>query len=354
MLNRLEPVLSADLQHPEAIDVQVVKPIAVIINAHGKDSVVSGSTFELSVTVCNKGTHSATIEVYIQEDFLGMQRWCKSGQKLLALGSNQSEEVVFEFNIPVDVLPGTYNYIVVVDAPEDYPVQTPIEYQQYIQVLPASSDIVRSSDPTFIIQPATTSQEPAITPSGGVHSVQIFVHNRGDRVDRFRLVCSDLPKSWYNITYPQNFADAGLVLQTNCLNLNPGDSGQISLVITPPLNTHAGSYIPTLRLHSENNPELKLLDMIYLCVPPNYRLQTELRAVISRVKTKPGIFQVRLNNGGNTPRLINLQVKDLDEEGICNYTLEPSQVIIHSEQTVAVDWIVNILLPYLPLNYLRK
>ncbi len=333
----LSRVLSTDLQHPEAIDVPVDKPVAVIISAHGKDSVVSGSTFDLSVTVCNKGTHSATIEVYIQEDSLGMQRWCKSGQKLLALGSNQSEEVVFEFDIPIDVLPGTYNYIVVVDAPEDYPAHTPIQYEQYIQVLPTSSDIVHSSDPTFVIQPATSSQEPAIIPSGGVHSVQIFVHNRGDRVDRFRLVCSDLPKNWYSISYPQNFADAGLVLQTDCLNLNPGDSGQISLIIIPPLNTHAGSYIPTIRLYSENNPELKLLDMIYLCVPPNYQLQAELRTVISRVKTKPGIFQVRLNNAGNTPRMINLQVKDLDEEGICNYTLEPSQAIIHPEQIVAVD-----------------
>ncbi len=155
----LSRVLSDDLQHLETIDAQVVKPLAVIISASGKDSVVSGSTFELSVTVCNKGTHSATIEVYIQEDSLGVNRWCKSGQKLLALGSNQSEEIVFEFDIPVDVLPGTYDYTVVVDAPEDYPAETPIQYQQYIQVLPGTSDIVRSSDPTFVIQPVTKSQE---------------------------------------------------------------------------------------------------------------------------------------------------------------------------------------------------
>ncbi|MCJ8280316.1 MAG: hypothetical protein MJK14_10505 [Rivularia sp. ALOHA_DT_140] len=74
-----------------------------------------------------------------------------------------------------------------------------------------------------------------------------------------------------------------------------------------------------------------------LCVAPNSQLLTEMRTDISRVKTRPGIFQVRLNNAGNTPRLINLQVKNLDEEGICNYTLEPSQAIIHPEQTVAVD-----------------
>jgi len=337
----LSRVLSDDLQHLETIEAQIVKPLAVIISASGKDSVVSGSTFELSVTVCNKGTHSATIEVYIQEDSLGVNRWCKSGQKLLALGSNQSEEVVFEFDIPVDVLPGTYDYTVVVDAPEDYPAETPIQYQQYIQVLPGTSDIVRSSDPTFVIQPATTSQEPAVIPGGGAHSVQVFVHNRGERVDRFRLICSDLPKSWYRVIYPQNFPDAGLVLQTDCLNLNPGDSGQITLVITPPLNTLSGSYIPTLRLYSENNPELKLLDLLYLEVPPNYQLQAELRTVISRVKSKSGMYQVRLNNSGNTPRLVNLQVKDLDEEGICSYILEPSQAVVHPRQTVAVDVLVK-------------
>ncbi|MEL6463278.1 MAG: hypothetical protein AAFQ91_34570, partial [Cyanobacteria bacterium J06621_15] len=74
----LSRVLSDDLQHPETIDVEVVKPIGVIISADGKDSVINGSTFDLSVTVSNKGNHSATIEVYIQEDSLGMHRWCKS------------------------------------------------------------------------------------------------------------------------------------------------------------------------------------------------------------------------------------------------------------------------------------
>ena len=53
------------------------------------------------------------------------------------------------------------------------------------------------------------------------------------------------------------------------------------------------------------------------------------------------MYQVRLNNSGNTPRLVNLQVKDLDEEGVCSYLLEPSQALVHPQQTVAVDLLVK-------------
>ena len=57
---------------------------------------------------------------------------------------------------------------------------------------------------------------------------------------------------------------------------------------------------------------------------------------MSRVKSKSGMYQVRLNNSENTPRLLNLQVKNLDEEGIFSYVLEPSQALVHPQQTVAV------------------
>ncbi|WP_051036652.1 hypothetical protein [Calothrix sp. PCC 6303] len=314
-----------------------IKPLAVIISASGQDNVTPGSTFHLSMMVTNKGNQSAVIEVYIQEESKGLRQWCKSGQKLLALGSDRSEEVIFEFDIPIDTLPGLYNYIVVVDAPDDYPEYTPIQYQQYLQIVPATADIINSSDPTFISYPTTSPDSPSIIQPGGALAVQILVQNRGDRVDKFRLICTDLPKNWVNITYPQVFQGTGLIIETDCLNLNPGENGQISLLINPPISTLAGKYIPTMRLHSENNPELKLLDLLYLEVAPTYQLQTELRSIISRVKSKTGIYQLRLTNTGNTPRKINVKVQELEENHICNYTLEQSQALILPQQTVAVD-----------------
>lgn len=314
-----------------------IKPLAVIISASGQDSVVPGSTFNLSLMVTNKGNQSAVIEVYIQEESQGLRQWCKSGQKLLALGIDRSEEVVFEFDIPVDTLPGLYNYIVVVDAPDDYPEYTPIQYNQYLQIIPATADIVSSSDPTFVLLPTTSPENPSIIQPGGALAVQVFVQNRGDRVDKFRLVCSDLPKNWISITYPQAFQGTGLILEADSLNLNPGESGQIFLLITLPVDTLAGRYIPTIHLHSENNPELKLLDLLYLEVAPIYQLQSELRSIIYRIKSKVGIYQLRLTNTGNTPRLVDVQVKELEESSICNYILELSQALILPKQTVAVD-----------------
>jgi hypothetical protein len=313
------------------------KPLFVILSASGKDAVSAGSTFVLSVTLGNKGKQSAVIEVYIEEISSGVRSWCTSGREYLALGSEQSEEVVFTFNVPVDTLPGTYNYILVVDAQEHYPEDTPIRYEQYIQVLPGTNDIVSTSEPTFILQPVSSSTNLAVIQQGGALAVQVLVQNRGDRVDRFRLVCSDLPKSWFTITYPQGFQGTGLIVQSDSLNLNPGECGIIMLVITPGMDALSGNYVPTLRLYSENYPDLILLDLVYLQVPPRHLLQTELRSIISRVRTKPGLFQVQLTNSGNIERQISLQVKNLDELEIYSYTLEQSQALVQPQETVGIN-----------------
>lgn len=319
------------------LDSTRAKPLFVILSASGKDAVSAGSTFVLSVTLGNKGKQSAVIEVYIEEISSGVRSWCTSGREYLALGSEQSEEVVFTFHVPVDTLPGTYNYILVVDAHEHYPEDTPIRYEQYIQVLPGTNDIVSTSEPTFILQPVSSSTNLAVIQQGGALPVQVLVQNRGDRVDRFRLVCSDLPKSWFTITYPQGFQGAGLIVQSDSLNLNPGECGVIMLVITPGIDALSGNYVPTLRLYSENYPDLILLDLVYLQVPPRHLLQTELRSIISRVRTKPGLFLVQLSNSGNIERQISLQVKNLDELEIYSYTLEQSQALVQPQETVGIN-----------------
>ncbi|MGD1873315.1 MAG: hypothetical protein ACFB02_09715 [Mastigocoleus sp.] len=329
-------ITTSQQQYSEVLD-SVNKPLAIIINASGKETVAVGTSFYLSVTVCNKGNQSAVIEVYIQEESPGVRSWCKSGQKLLALGEGQSEEVVFEFEIPPDALIGTHTYSIVVDAPEDYPEHTPIQYPQYFQVLPSTSDIVVSSDPTFGLQPTTTSTFPSIVPHGGAIAVQVLVHNRGECVDRFRVVCSDLPDKWLTINYPQGFQESGLLLDSECLNLNPGDRGQVSLLISPPMNALAGNYIATIRLYSENNPELTLLDLIYLQIPPNYLLQSDFRTLLGRIKKKSGLFKINLTNHGNTSRLVNLKVQDLEEEEICKYHLESSQTLIPPQKAVDIN-----------------
>ena len=127
------------------------------------------------------------------------------------------------------------------------------------------------------------------------------------------------------------------MIRTDSLNLNPGDTGLITLLITPPFDALAGNYLPTLRLFSENHPDLVLLDLIYLQIPAQHFLQAELRTLISRVQSKSGLFQVRLTNSGNTQREVALQVRNLEESDVCNYTLETSQALIPPQTTVNIN-----------------
>jgi hypothetical protein len=311
------------------------KPLAVILNSAGNDTITPGSTFELGVTIRNKGNQSAVIDVFIDDLSPTLRQWCNCGQERLALGARQSAEVVFRFQVPVDALPGTYSYLLIVDAPTHYPEDTPIRYSQKLQVLPPLQDTVRVSDPTFVTQPATTSAKPAIAQLGGALQFQLMVHNRGDRVDRFRLTCSDLPEEWVNIIYPQGVQGQGLAVQSDSLDLNPGGQGIILLLLQLPLEALAGNYVPTLRLHSENSPNLALMDLLYLQIKPVYQLQAELQTIISQVKKDPGLFAIQLSNQGNTPREIVFDVTKLDGGDRCEYTFEPPQIQLQPYQTLS-------------------
>lgn len=313
-----------------------VKPLAVILSASAKEIITPGAVFSLSVTISNKGRQSALIDVSIDARSTVLQQWCLSSHERLALGADQSGEAVFPIRVPNNALPGIYPYQVIVDAQEHYPEDTPIQFVQQIQVLPATQDVVHTSEPTFVLQPMTTPQSPATLQPGGALPVQVLVHNRSDRVDRFRLVCTDLPPTWFSIVYPQGVQGSGLLVNADSLNLNPGEQSLISLVFNPPLDALAGSYIPTLRLYSANDPELVLLDLVYLQVPPMYLLQIELRTLISRVRQQAGLYQIRLNNLGNTQREVMLRCQNLDEEDLCTYTLDRTQIQILPRETVGV------------------
>ncbi|MBD1806697.1 hypothetical protein H6F98_14710 [Microcoleus sp. FACHB-SPT15] len=309
------------------------KPLAVILNSTGKDVVTSGGTFELAVTVTNRGSQSAVVHIFIDDLSILLRQWCQSSQEYLALSPDQSGEVVFRFQIPVEVLPGTFHYLLVVDAPQHYPEYPPARYSQQLEILPPSLDIVKASDPTFVIQPPTSSAKPAVLQPSSVLQLQVLVYNRSDRVDRFRLTCTDLPESWFTITYPQETQGLGLVLEAESLGLNPGDQSQILLLITPPSDALAANYIPTVRLYSENNPDLNLLDLVYFQVLPIYLLQPALRPIISRIREQSGLLEVQLVNSGNTERELLLRVNDLDGGESCTYRLEPNEVKIAPKET---------------------
>ncbi len=316
---------------------QLEKNVIVIVNASGSAILTPGETFEISVTVTNRGLKSAVFDLFIDDLPREMLTWWKAPREGLALGSGESGEAVFACQVPTTAQPNSYEYAITIDAPKHYPEETPLRYPQHLQILPAVQDTSHSSDPTFAIQPVTQPQKPIrIQPGGGI-PVQILVQNRGDRVDRFRLSCPDLSPNWVQVTYPQSESGVGIILTPDSLRLNPGEQGVIVLLISIPTDAIAGSHVATLRLHSANAPELLMSDWIYLQILANHLLQAELRTVVNKVKNKPGLFQVRFTNLGNAPRELKLAVANLEEAAVCQYRLDQTEIKLAPKATIGVD-----------------
>lgn len=315
-------------------------PLAVILSSAGSGIVIPGSQVELSVTVINKGNQSAIVDIFIDDIPPNLYQWCHSTQERLALGADQSGEVVFRFDIPATAIPEVYSYGLVVDAPIHYPNSPPLRYVQTIQVLPPLQNVVQVSDPTFVLQPVTSASTPAMLSPGEALEVQVVVYNRADRVDRFRLSCADLPKEWVSITYPQGFQQPGLAPEETYLDLNPNSEGTILLLILLPLDAPAGSYATTLRLRSENQPELAMLNLLYFNIRPIYQVDLSFRTLITHVRHQPGLFAIHATNQGNTARSLLLQVVALDDGKLCTYTLEPPYLQLAPKQTqVSQLWV---------------
>jgi hypothetical protein len=299
-------------------------PLAVIYNPSSDFAVKTGERFEICVTVTNKGSESALIDVFIDELSYQLIQWCEAPRQRLALGPNSISEVLFEFNVPVEAIPQTYNYLIIIDAPAHYPEDTPIRHAARIQVVPAIETVVQVSDPTFLLSPATSSQSPVQISPGGVAQFNINVHNRSDRVDRFRLICTDLDSAWFSTRYPEGLETLGLVMQNIGLELNPGEKGEITLLVNPPVGVTAGLYYPTIRLYSANNPDLILLDILYLEILPFHLVTAELLTIVGRIRRLSGVYEVKLMNSGNTLREIACQVILADEGKSYNQTISPT------------------------------
>ncbi len=306
--------------------------LAIIYNPSGDYSLTAGNTFSVRVTITNQGIRSALINIYVDETSRPLWEWCDRPLQQLALSVGESSEVVFQFAIPLTAIPDTYDYLLIVDAPKHYPQETPITHQSTLKILSPIESVVPVKDPTFVLAPETTSDRPLSLQSGQTIEIQALVFNNSERVDRFRLRCLDLPSSWYQIIYPEGVEELGLVLETKNLALNPGTKGKILLRLTLPKNINAGSYTATMQIYSSNNPDLVLLNLFYFQVVPIYKLNFQLNAIVRQVRTKPGIYEITIENLGNTKREIIPQVTALREDKLCKFTIEPAKLQLQPEQ----------------------
>ncbi len=317
-------------------------PLTVIINPPGIQDGMPGDTLALRVIVTNQGKQGAVIDVFFDEASQTLHQWCSSHQERLALDPQQSSEVAFEFEIPPEALPGTYDYTLVVDAPEHYPEDTPIQYPRQLKVLLKEQTVSRVNDPTFSLKPTTNPSAPAIIKPGEPLQVMVTVDNRSNRVDRFRLTCLDLDEDWFTIRYLKTGLEGQELLSgPSGLELNPAAFGQILLQFHPPADTLAGSYSPTVRLHSANSPDLVLLDLLYIQIPAVYRLDVELNTILGKVSRSSGQYQVKLANRGNTLRELEVSAKSRDEEELCTYQCSPPDVRVLPSKSQEVNLTVK-------------
>ncbi|MBE9078769.1 hypothetical protein IQ241_15940, partial [Romeria aff. gracilis LEGE 07310] len=309
-------------------------PLGIILSNAGETPVLPGERLDISLTVSNKGNQSAVIDVFLDELPAIIQAWCPTTQTRLALDPGQGEEVTFSFEVPPSAISGAYRYWLIVDAPNHYPDSPPQRYEQTLQVLPPTQDAVRVNDPTFAVEPATSSANPANTLPGNPLQFQVHVYNRADRVDRFRLQCPDLPEDWVTIHYPQGFQAPGLAVVEPFLDLNPGMEGVILLTVMPPLDALAKTVLATLQLKSENSPALKLLNALYIEIQPVYQLETRFRTLVSQVQHQPGLYSIQATNRGNTDRTLEFNILGLENSDLCSYSIQPPTLTLAPQQSL--------------------
>lgn len=307
-------------------------------SANQHDAIEPGKSLTLGITLANKSTESA-LDVDVTLDGLpsDITVTTQPVHPRLALLPDQHGNITFQLHAAPMALPRTVPYILVVSDPNQGG-KVIEKIQHHLQILPVDRTEQPTETPTFRIEPASSSTSPQqIQPHSGL-PIQVWVDNRSELVDRFRLQCEGLPKGWeVTITYPQDALGLGLMVAATNLGLNPGDSGQILLMITPPPHAEAGIYAPTLRLISENHPKLSLLQLLYLEIPATYLLQPTLHSLRSQFQKDSALFELQLANNGNSPREISVALESLDESDRYEYHLQTDQVKILPQTTQRIE-----------------
>ncbi|MEI6445480.1 MAG: hypothetical protein WCO29_20720 [Nostocales cyanobacterium ELA583] len=304
-------------------------PLQIIINPPGQQFGMPGDTIELYVVVINQGNQSAIVDLSFSFDdqFANLMGWSVSPQESLAIAPQQtSDEVKFQLHIPDDALPGTYDYTLIVDAPQHYPQDTPIVFPLQLKVQIKEQTIIRINDPTFSLKSSSNPKKPLILNPSEPFQVEVTVENRSNRVDSFRITCPDLDEDWFTITDPTTGVEGTGLFEVTALGLNPHSQGQILLTFHPPGYTLAGMYSPTIRLHSENYPDLVLLDLVYIQIPTNYRLDVQSQTILAQVSRSSAKYELSLINQGNVVRELKFTLESRDEEALYTYQFEPSEV----------------------------
>ncbi len=315
------------------------QPKNLLIDVQGSnDGTKPGSTpIERIITIRNRGKLQATVDLWITPSDARsspITRWCTFSQKLpLHIASGSYQEIMLRFDVPQQAEPGFYNYDIFVQSNQYLGEQ--IQRAQQLRVLPSEQEAELRNEPSFTLSPPTDSEQPYQLKAGATLEVKITVENHSKRVDRFFLSFPELDPLWFTVDYPENDMDVpGLMSRTEGLQLNPNESGEVTLTLHPLQYEPAGNYSSTIRLISANRDDLILLGIFYLNILPDDRLEVDLSPSSRKLPNAEKDFVLTLRNPGNIHRDLAIQVQDDDK--VFRYTVEPETVQLAPSQQAEV------------------
>jgi hypothetical protein len=305
-----------------------INPLSINSGALGNsEKILPGAEVEIFASVKNQGEQSAVIDVAIEvvdELSLPLSQWIAPRRIRLALLPQESQTVLFQVRIPDNAWPYDYQYDLIIDSPEHYPEHTPLHYPHILKVLSPLLVSEDGKDPIFFLNPITTSLQPYLVNPGEIFEVDVMIDNCSYLVDRFHLVCMEFDSDYFSVIYPEVRDQYGLIVESDGLELNPSEKDTVKLQIHPPLTAAAGNYFPTIKLKSSNNSNLNLLDVIYIYIPPNYKIETNIEHLVDRIKNpsvESGKYQIKIINQGNIERNFTLNAINLGWSSL-NLTLD--------------------------------
>ncbi|MEM7063508.1 MAG: hypothetical protein AAF572_10140 [Cyanobacteria bacterium P01_B01_bin.77] len=302
-----------------------------------------GEPIHRVVTLHNRGDRAAYLELWVEaadQHSAGIVQWVNfdKSESDLTLAPHQSLDVTLTITVPLQAEAGFYGYDIRMRSSQ-YPGED-VQRNQQLHILPSEQEARLRSEPHLTVTPVTDSEHPHVLKSGATLDLSLTVDNPSRRTDRFFLHCDNLPSDWLTIQYPESDAAVpGVVTFTDGLQLNPRESGQITVTLHPPQYSPAGSYYPTLRLTSRARPEITLLKIVYFTLEIDERLTIELMPKTLSVPLGNRYFDVVLYNRGNIDRQLRLQGWDPDR--LLHYRLQPTTLQLTPGENATLQLFVN-------------
>ena len=176
----------------------------------------------------------------------------------------------------------------------------------------------------------TATPESLVTTAGETVETSVALQNLGQIIDQFTVSIEGLDAGWYT-------------LPVSSIALFPNDKDNLKIILCPPKTTEikAGSYPFCIRVTSQADPnETAMVDL-------NIKVQAlpEIELSISppRIAGRRGVYQVIVNNPGDSEAQLHLEASDA--QGTLRYNLQPEDLTVpgkgraQSTLEVSLEWL---------------